>query len=83
MWQRIRRFFKSSETIALAWFNMAAGGIATAVAFVDPVLIEPLLTPKTFALYVLVNGVATKWLRERRDPTLGRVPDKPFEGENV
>lgn len=87
MWQSIKAFFKNSETIAWAWLNTVVGGAATAISFVDPVLIEPLLTPQVFAIYVLVNGLATKWLRERRDPDLGNDPgndpDIPFQGENV
>jgi hypothetical protein len=62
----LKKFFKDSETIAWAWLNMAVGFVATTLTYVDPALIEPLLTPKTFAIYVLANGVATKWLRQRR-----------------
>ena len=67
MWDRIKTFFKNSETIAWAWLNMAVGSIASVLAFVDPELVQALLTPQTFGFYVLANGVATKWLRQRRE----------------
>ena len=83
MWERIKKFVKRSETIAWAWANMLVGGGATLLTYVDPALIEPLLTPQVFAFYVLLNGIATKWLRERRDPELRKEEDSEFTGGNV
>lgn len=70
MWTKIKKFVKHSETIAWAWIQTGMGSIISILAFVDPTLVEGLLTPKAFAIYVLLNGLATKYLRERRDEEL-------------
>lgn len=66
MWQQIKKFFKDSETIAWSWFNMAIGFVAVVLTAVEPELITPFLDPKYIPIYILLNGLATKWLRERR-----------------
>lgn len=66
MWQRIKNYFRDSETLALAWFTRALGVIAGAITYVDPSLIEPLLTPWGFSLFLLVYGIALEYLRRRR-----------------
>lgn len=71
LWERVVKFFKSSETIFWARLNALVGFLATAATFVDPSLLSSILTPQTFAIYVLVNGVATEYLRRRRAPNLG------------
>lgn len=71
MWDKIKHFFKSSETIFWARLNALLGALATAATFVDPSLLQELLTPRTFAIYVLVNGIATEYMRRRRDPNMG------------
>lgn len=71
MWEKIKAFFLSSETIFWARLNALTGALATAATFIDPSLLQSLLTPQTFAIYVLVNGVATEYLRRRRAPNLG------------
>lgn len=73
MWGKIKRFFKSSETIFWARLNALLGTVATVATFIDPSLLQELLTPRTFAIYVLVNGAATEYLRRRRDPNLGET----------
>lgn len=67
MWTAIKRFFKDSETIAWARFHSVVGAAATAMSYVDPALMEPILTPHNFAIYLLLNGIATEYLRRRRD----------------
>jgi hypothetical protein len=71
LWQRVVAWFKSSETIFWARLNALVGAVATAATFIDPSLLSSILTPQTFAIYVLVNGVATEYLRRRRAPNLG------------
>lgn len=66
MWQRIREFFRDSETIFWARLQAALGLIAAGISAVDPALLQETLTPKTFAAYVFINGVATEYLRRRR-----------------
>lgn len=67
MWERIRQFFSDSETIFWARVQALLGVIGTATALIDPALIEPLLSPRGFAIYVLANGLLTEYLRRRRD----------------
>lgn len=71
LWQRVVKFFKASETIFYARVNVVLGFIATAATFVDPGLLQNVLTPQAFSIYVLVNGVCTEYLRRRRAPNLG------------
>lgn len=71
MWDRIKDFFKSSETIFWARLNALVGVVSMALTYVDPALIQPLLTPQNFALYIIVNAAATEYLRRRRDPKIG------------
>ncbi|WP_127524088.1 hypothetical protein [Mesorhizobium sp. Z1-4] len=79
----LKKWFRDSETLLIARLNAFMGFLATITAYVDPALIEPLLTPKAFAIYVLVNGILTEWARRRRDPELGKEADSEFNGENV
>ena len=66
MWQRIRAFFKDSETIFWARLQVVLSLVAAGVAAVDPSLVQELLTPKTFAIYVFINGIATEAARRLR-----------------
>lgn len=79
----LKKWFRDSETLLVARLNALLGFLATALTFVDPALVEPLLTPKAFAIYVLVNGVITEWARRRRDPGIGQEPDDDFTGGEV
>lgn len=74
MWESMKKFFAYSETVFWARLNAVIGALATAATFIDPSLLQEFLTPRTFALYVLVNGVATEYLRRRRAPNLGEPP---------
>lgn len=71
LWERIRSFFKSSETIAWARFNVVFGFAATALTFVDPNLVAGLLPPQWVGGFFLINGVCVEYLRRRRAPNLG------------
>ena len=72
MWENIKAFFKASETIFWARLNAFLGLAATVLTYVDPSLIQPVLTPQNFAIYILINGIATEYLRRRRAPDLGK-----------
>lgn len=72
MWSKVRDFFKDSETIAMAWAYMALGVVSGLLTVADPALVSPVLhavsdRPWVIPLYLLLNGAATKWLRERRE----------------
>lgn len=66
MWTAIKKFFKDSETIFLARMNVLVGLVITSFSLVDPALVQPLLTPRGFAIYLLINGVVMEYARKRR-----------------
>lgn len=66
MWAKIKAFFSGSETIFLARLQMFAGTTATVLTYVDPSLLQPVLPPKWFAVFLVANGIATEFLRRRR-----------------
>lgn len=70
MLERIWNFCKRSHTIAWAWICVAAGSILEIIAWIEPEWLAPLLSPQAFGIFVLVNGIATKKLREYRDPEM-------------
>ncbi|WP_157014908.1 hypothetical protein [Mesorhizobium xinjiangense] len=81
MWQRIKSFFKDSETIFFARLQMAVGIILEIVTTADPYLFAPIFG-EYFPWFLLANGILTEYLRRRRDDTLARKPDE-FHGEQV
>jgi hypothetical protein len=70
LWQRIKRFFKDSETIAWARLQAALGIVAGIVTYVDPAVLQPIIPPDWFPLLLVVNGVFTEYLRRRRESGL-------------
>lgn len=66
MWQRIKTFFKGSETIAWARLQVLIGLVLNGLTLVPPDLWQPLLPPWWFNILVLLNGIATEVLRRRR-----------------
>ncbi len=66
MWNSIKRFFKHSETLFWARLQMAAGAIAGIVTYVDPSVIAPILPAEWFPAFLVINGIATEYLRRRR-----------------
>lgn len=66
MWQRIKTFFKDSEVIFWARLQLLLGAIVTAVTYVDPQLIAPLIDPHYLPWFLLANGIGTEYLRRRR-----------------
>lgn len=70
MWTRIKRFFKGSETIAWARLQLLLGAIAAALTYVDPAVLRPILPPEWLPWLLVLNGLATEYLRRRRDGTL-------------
>jgi len=69
LWQRIRAWFKDSETIAWARAQAAIGVAAQILTFVDPQMVVsaiPVEYARWAGLFLLLNGLATEWLRRRR-----------------
>ena len=70
MWTKIKGAFYGSETIFWARLQTVLGALAVGLTYVDPALLKPVLGDNTwgFALFMLGNGVATEYLRRRREP---------------
>ena len=66
MWQRIKNWFRDSETIFWARLQAALGVLAGIVTYVDPVVLQPILPPEWFPWLLVVNGLLTEYLRRRR-----------------
>lgn len=66
MWQWIKSFFRDSETLFLARLQMFIGVAAELLTFVPAELWAPVLPPRWFSLFLLINGIATEYLRRRR-----------------
>lgn len=67
LWQRIRAWFKDSETIAWARIQAALGIVAGIVTYVDPSVIQPIVPPDWFPWLLVANGLLTEYLRRRRE----------------
>ena len=67
LWQRVKRFFADSETIAWARIQAALGILAGIVTYVDPVVLQPIVPPDWFPWLLVANGVLTEYLRRRRE----------------
>lgn len=75
MWQRIKSFFRGSETLAWARLQTALGLVAGALTYVDPSILAPVMPAEWFPWFLLFNGLATEYLRRRRADDL-RVPER-------
>lgn len=62
----LKRWFRDSETLLWARLQTALGFAVSVLTFVDPQLLAPVLPPKWFPILVLLNGLATEYLRRRR-----------------
>lgn len=67
MWQRIKRFFKDSETIFWARLQAALGIIGAVITYVDPAVLQPIIPDQYFPLLLVANGIFTEYLRRRRE----------------
>ncbi|MFE0015989.1 hypothetical protein ACFWXH_14160 [Mesorhizobium sp. NPDC059054] len=70
MWQRIKRFFKDSETIFWARLQTALGFVVVALTYVDPSVLQPIIPAQYFPWLLVANGILTEYLRRRREDSL-------------
>jgi uncharacterized membrane protein HdeD (DUF308 family) len=70
MWNRIKAFFSDSETIFWARLQAFIGVVAGLVTYVEPTALAPIIPSEWFPAFLVVNGIATEFLRRRRDPAL-------------
>lgn len=69
LWNRIKKFFKSSETIFLARAQVFIGTVLEVVSTMEPTLFAGLFG-KYFPLFLIGHGFLTEYLRKRRDEDL-------------
>lgn len=66
MWTKIKDFWHRSETLFWADVQSALGFLALVVTYVDPSVLAPYLSGESwFVWFVLLNGIATRYLRKR------------------
>jgi hypothetical protein len=73
MWSKLKAWFYHSETIAWARIQALIGIAAQVLTFVDPqmvVAVIPVEYARYASLFLLLNGLATEWLRRRGDPEM-------------
>jgi hypothetical protein len=63
MWEKIKAWFKDSETIFFARLQMVAGAVWAVLTAAD---LSPLLEPKWLTVWLLASGILTELLRRRR-----------------
>jgi hypothetical protein len=63
MWERIKAWFKDSETIFWARLQMFVGAVWTVLVSID---LAPLLDPKWLTVWLVVSGVVTELARRSR-----------------
>jgi hypothetical protein len=66
MWQRIRKFFKDSETIFWARLQMLIAAIITVLATIDPSIFSSYVPAGYLPIYIFVSGVITEMARRAR-----------------
>ena len=70
MWTKLKDFWHRSETLFWADLQSALGFLALVITYVDPSLLQPLIgNEKWFPILVLLNGIATRYLRRRGEPS--------------
>lgn len=72
MWEKIKVFFKDSEVIFWSRLQAFLGLAAVTLTYVQPTVLEPLFTPQGFSYFLALNGVATEYLRRRRDEEMNK-----------
>ena len=66
MLAKLKNWWHHSETLFWADLQSAIGFLAVIVTYVDPSVLAPYLSGESwFVWFVLLNGVATRYLRKR------------------
>ncbi len=64
MWQKIKNWFKDSETIFFARLQLFIGAVWQTLVMTD---LSPILPPKWLPVWLILSGVVTEYLRRRRE----------------
>lgn len=70
MWNRIRRFFKDSETIFWARLQMLGAALVSLLATIDPNLFASYVPAAWLPIYIFASGLITEVARRARDENL-------------
>ncbi|MCO5157515.1 MAG: hypothetical protein M9945_12335 [Aquamicrobium sp.] len=70
MWDRIKRFFKRSETIFVARLQMFGAAVITVLATLDPNMFADSIPTGWLPIYMVVSGLVTEIARRLRDEEL-------------
>jgi len=66
MWQRIREFFRDSETIFWARLQMLGAAIIATLAMIDPMLFSSYIPTGYLPIYIFLSGIITEFARRLR-----------------
>ena len=66
MWQRIREFFRDSETIFWARLQMLGAAIIATLAMIDPMLFSNYIPTAYLPIYIFISGIITEFARRLR-----------------
>ena len=83
MWQRMKSWFRDSETIFWARLQAFLGFLAVVATFVEPAALEPILPPSWLPWVIVANGIFTEYLRRRRETPQEPKGSDEFTGGEV
>lgn len=66
MWQKIRAFFRDSETLFWARFQMLVAAVIAVLATIDPMLFASYIPTDWLPIYIFISGVITEIARRLR-----------------
>lgn len=66
----LKKWFKDSESIFLARLTVFVGALATAITFVEPSVLAPIIPSAWYPFALVAYGLAAEWLRRRRDESM-------------
>ncbi len=66
MWQRIREFFRDSETIFWARLQMFGAALIAVLATIDPMLFSNYIPTGYLPIYIFISGIITEFARRLR-----------------
>jgi hypothetical protein len=67
MWERITAWFKHSETIFLARFQIFVGALLSVIVTIEPNLFLGMIGSKWFPIFLIGHGLLVEYARKRRD----------------
>jgi hypothetical protein len=80
MFTKIKNWFVHSETIFWARLQVIAGVIWAVISVAD---LSPLLSPKALAIWLIINGIISEYLRRRGTDTVTVAVVREEPGEPI